>query len=308
MSDTDQWKKDTNRFNRIFVRAIIISLIIGLAIGLGFKLAKAEEPESQQYTPTLDFNDPYKIAQRAWMCRTLSDGAASMTVPRNPWKPTQWDARPSAEYLGWSNLLASASAWSVIHGHSLWTLDRAHRNAVMSPVFEPELAAACQEDYKTFPEKLRTAIGQTYSKNIQDTRARILPTQDDPTTDPELHLKEAAWCVAAFKHALSALDVDPKGYFGFDTGTDEGKEKLARSLKLYGNQRDWWQRRADALAAQENAPRLRTKQEYLLEDIVVFFDRAGLQPGDVGFTKRHFVLQESNFCAEKARTIWSDNE
>lgn len=249
-------------------------------------------------------SDPLQAAQRSWLCRSVVPGS-DVVWTTNPWRTQPFSTPPSADYMTWSNALASQAAWSVLHGYSLWTIDREHRNPVLAALNEAPLVRACRTEMAALPDAAQQAVRNEYAPNWQAVREANLARQITPTTDPALMRKEAQWCVEAFAFGLSALDVAPRLYFDIDRNAPDGPERLARFRRAFTEQHTWWTQRAAQLASQ-NAAAPRSDQESLILEIQALFEHSGLGITEVGVVQNHFAKQETNFCAAKAKALLKD--
>ena len=304
MSDTDQWKKDTARFNRMFFRAIIFFLIIGLAIGLGFNLAKAQET-TKATKPAVDTSDPFALAQYARACRmtvferineaeTFSNLVATTGVS---------DATPEA-YLKWTILLGESASWSVLYGHSLMALDEypvteTNDGLFGATVIDPKLTGGCAESLKGLPTILTGWQRAAYSKTWRSVIQKNVAEAGKPSSDAA---KEAAWCGQVFDYAIAQLNRDPLASFGIDREAKASAERLERYRHLFSGQRDWWQQRSRKLDP-AGSPNALTKQKDRIRQIAFALNNSGLNPQDMLSIKSHFLKQETNICAAKYQAL-----
>lgn len=265
-----------------------------LAVGL-FLLSFSSVSAVAQSSPS----DPYQAAQRSWMCRSVVP-AADVIFDADPWRR---QPPAPADYMTWSNALASQTAWSVLYGYSLWTIDGEHRNAVLAALKESPLVAACKSDLGALPDAAQKAVADEYAPNWQTVRETNLARQNAPTTDPALIRKEAEWCVEAFAFGLSGLDVAPRLYFDIDRNAPNGPERLERFRRAFTEQHTWWTQRATQLASQKDAAAPRIGQKDLILEIQALFEHSGLSVAEIGVVQGHFAKQETNFCAAKARAL-----
>lgn len=244
-------------------------------------------------------SDPYQAAQRSWQCRSIVPGS-DVIFDADPWRR---QPPAPADYMTWSNALASQAAWAVLYGYSLWTIDREHRNAVLAALNEAPLVRACRTERGALPDAAQTAVQSEYSQRWRAVRDANLARQNTPTTDPALMRKEAEWCVEAFAFGLSGLDVAPRLYFDIDRNAPNGAERLARFRRAFTEQHTWWTQRAAQLASRQDAAAPRVKQESLILEIQALFEHSGLGISETGVVQGHFAKQETNFCAAKARAL-----
>lgn len=244
-------------------------------------------------------SNPLQAAQHSWMCRSVVP-AADVIFDTNPW---QRQPPAPADYMTWSNALASQAAWAVLYGHSLWTIDREHRHPVIAASNERALVSACRAEVGGLAEGVRNTVRNDYVQGWRVARDANLARQNTPTTDPALMRKEAAWCVVAFEFGLQALDSDPRGYFEIDVNAPGGGERWERFRSAFDDQWAWWTQRASQLASQPNAAAPRLDQRYLLEEITAFFAHSGLAANEIAVVRSHFAKQETNFCAAKANAL-----
>lgn len=243
-------------------------------------------------------SDPYQAAQHSWMCRSVVP-AADVMFDTDPWRR---QPPAPADYLKWSNALASQAAWSVLYGYSLWTIDREHRHSVVAGFNERPLVSACRAEISALPEAAQTAVQNDYSQRWRAVREDNLARQNVPTTDPALMRKEAEWCVAAFEFGLSALDVAPRLYFEIDVNAPGGAERWERFRSAFDDQWAWWTQRAAHLQSRGNAAP-RSRQSDLFLEVQAFFGRSGLGANEIGVVQGYFARQETNFCAAKANAL-----
>jgi len=246
-------------------------------------------------------SDPLQDAQQSWMCRSMVTGAEWTTT--NPWESRPWATPALADYMTWSNALASQAAWAVLYGHSLWMIDREHRVAALAAMNERALVQTCRDRLGGLADSVRNAVQNDYAPGWRAARETNLARQNAPATDPALRRKEAAWCVEAFDFALSALDSDPKGYFEIDVNASGGRERWERFRSAFDDQWAWWSERAAQLAAQPNAAAPRSDQKFLFDEILALFAHSGLSAAEIAIVRSHFAKQETNFCAAKARAL-----
>lgn len=243
-------------------------------------------------------SDPYQAAQHSWMCRSVVP-AADVIFDTDPWRR---QPPAPANYMTWSNALASQAAWAVLYGYSLWTIDREHRHPVVAALNERSLVSACRAEISALPAATQTAVQSEYSQRWRAVREAILARQNVPTTDPALMRKEAEWCVEAFEFALSALDVAPRLYFEIDVNAPGGRERWERFRSAFDDQWAWWSERAAQLQSRGNAAP-RVEQASLILEIQALFEHSGLSVAEIGVVQGHFAKQETNFCAAKARAL-----
>jgi hypothetical protein len=244
-------------------------------------------------------SDPLQAAQHSWMCRSVVP-SADVIFDTDPWRR---QPPAPADYMKWSNALASQAAWSVLHGYSLWTIDREHRNAVLAALNEAPLVRACRAEMGVLPGAAQEAVRADYAPRWQAVREANLARQNVPTTDAALMRKEAEWCVAAFDFGNAALLADPQGTFGIDTRAPGGRERSERFGRAFAEQLDWWVARARMLRARPEAAAPRTEQMPLMREVHTMFEYAGLGPADLSTVRGHFIRQETNFCAAKANAL-----
>lgn len=244
-------------------------------------------------------SDPYQAAQRSWLCRSVVPGS-DVIFAADPWRR---QPPPPADYMTWSNALASQAAWSVLYGYSLWTIDREHRNAVNAALTERPLVNACRGEMGALPNAAQEAVRNEYARRWQAVREANLARQNTPTTDPALMRKEAEWCVEAFAFGLSALDVAPRLYFDIDRNASNGPERLTRFRRAFTEQHTWWTQRAAQLASRRDAAAPRSGQEALILEIQALFEHSGLSVAEIDVVQGHFAKQETNFCAAKANAL-----
>ncbi len=254
-------------------------------------------PVSAQSRPS----DPLNAAQQSWMCRSMVTGAEWTTT--NPWESRPWATPAPADYMTWSNALASQAAWAVLYGHSLWMIDREHRVAALAAMNERALVQTCRDRLGGLADSVRNAVQNDYAPSWQAAREANLARQNTPTTDPALMRKEAAWCVEAFEFGLQALDSDPKGYFQIDVNAPGSGERWERFRSAFDDQWAWWSERTAQLASQPNAAAPRSDQKFLFEEILALFAHSGLAANEIAVVRSHFAKQETNFCAAKARAL-----
>lgn len=243
-------------------------------------------------------SDPYNAAQRSWLCRSVVPGS-DVIFAADPWRR---QPPPPADYMTWSNALASQAAWSVLYGYSLWTIDREHRNAVNAALTERPLVNACRGEMDALPGAAQDAVRNEYARRWQAVREANLARQNIPTTDPALMRKEAEWCAEALAFGLSALDVAPRAYFGIDRNAPNGPERLERFRRAFTEQHTWWTQRAAQLASRHDAAP-RADQGALILELQALFEHSGLSVAEIGVVQGHFAKQETNFCAAKANAL-----
>lgn len=265
-----------------------------LAAGLCFLLLAVSPAAAQSV-----LSDPFQAAQRSWMCRSVVP-AADVIFDTNPWRR---QPPAPADYMTWSNALASQAAWSVLYGYSLWTIDREHRHPVVAAINERALVSACRAEISALSNAAQLAARNHYAPNWQAVREANLARQNLPTTDLALMRKEAAWCVEAFEFGLEALYSDPRGYFGIDVSAPGGGERLERFRWAFDDEWAWWTERAAQLESQPNAAAPRLDQRYLFEEITAFFAHSGLAANEIAVVRSHFAKQETNFCSAKANSL-----
>lgn len=244
-------------------------------------------------------SDPYNAAQHSWLCRSVVPGS-DVIFAANPWTR---QPPPPADYMTWSNALASQAAWSVLYGYSLWTIDREHRHAVNAALVERPLVTACRAEIGALPGAAQDAVRNEYAQRWRAVRDANLARQNTPTTDPALMRKEAQWCVEAFAFGLSALDVAPRLYFDIDRNAPGSPERLERFRRAFTEQHTWWTQRAAQLASRRDAAAPRTDQEALIVEIQALFERSNLGISEVGVVQGYFARQETNVCAAKANAL-----
>lgn len=244
-------------------------------------------------------SDPYQAAQRSWLCRSVVP-AADVIFDTNPW---QRQPPAPANYMTWSNVLASQAAWSVLYGYSLWTIDREHRHPVIAASNERALVSACRAELSALPNAAQEAVSNEYAPNWQTVREANLARQNTPTTDPALMRKEAEWCVTAFDFGNAALLADPQGTFGIDTRAPGGRERSERFGRAFAEQLEWWVARARALRARPDAAAPRSEQMPLMREVHTMFEYAGIGAADLAAVRSYFIKQETNFCAAKSRAL-----
>lgn len=244
-------------------------------------------------------SDPLQAAQHSWMCRSVVP-AADVMFDTNPWRR---QPPAPANYMTWSNALASQAAWAVLYGHSLWTIDREHRHPVIAASNERALVSACRAEISALPNAAQEAVRNEYAPNWQAVREANLARQNLPTADLALMRKEAEWCVAAFDFGNAALLADPQGTFGIDTRAPGGRERSERFGRAFAEQLDWWVARARTLRARPDAAAPRSEQMPLMREVHTMFEYAGLSPADLAAVRSYFIKQETNVCAAKARTL-----
>lgn len=244
-------------------------------------------------------SDPLQAAQHSWMCRSVVP-AADVIFDTNPWRR---QPPAPADYMTWSNALASQAAWAVLYGHSLWTIDREHRHPVVAGLNERPLVSACRAEVGGLAEGVRNTVRNEYAQGWRAAREANLARQNTPTTDPALMRKEAEWCVAAFDFGNAALLADPQGTFGIDTRAPGGRERSERFGRAFAEQLDWWVARARTLRARPDAAAPRSEQMPLMREVHTMFEYAGLSPADLAAVRSYFIKQETNFCAAKARAL-----
>lgn len=247
-------------------------------------------------------SDPYQAAQRSWLCRSVVPGS-DVVWTANPWRTQPFSTPPPADYMTWSNALASQTAWAVLYGYSLWTIDREHRHPVIAASNERALVSACRAEISALPNAAQEAVRNQYAPNWQTVREANLAGQNTPTTDPALMRKEAEWCVAAFDFGNAALLADPQGTFGIDTRAPGGRERSERFGRAFAEQLDWWVARARALRARPDAAAPRSEQMPLMREVHTMFEYAGLSPADLAAVRSYFIKQETNVCAAKANAL-----
>ena len=210
MSDTDQWKKDTARFNRMFFRAIIFSLIIGLAIGLGFNLAKAEaapQPLSQKLST--EYPDPFKLMRRAQSCYAID---------------------PDADYWGdndnltsyqqdWRRVFLASQFMSVLQGYDLFGAGYQGKTGLKLDPTAMELILLlgaddydeCAAEVKTILPELGGLITSVYSPQIKATRTRHMEAiVNEKVYFGPLRRDEKYWCRAVMTKAVDVLKETPE--------------------------------------------------------------------------------------------------
>lgn len=244
-------------------------------------------------------SDPYQAAQRSWQCRSVVPGS-DVIFDTDPWRR---QPPAPANYMTWSNALASQAAWAVLYGYSLWTIDREHRHPVIAASNERALVSACRAEIGALPGAAQTAVQSEYSQRWRAVRDANLARQNAPTTDPALMRKEAEWCVEAFEFGLSALDVSPRLYFEIDVNAPGGAERWERFRSAFDDQWAWWTQRAAQLASRRDAAAPRVEQESLILQIQALFEHSGLGISEIGVVQGHFAKQETNFCAAKANAL-----
>ena len=193
MSDTDQWKKDTARFNRLFFRAIVFSLIIGLAIGLGFNLAKAEatpQPLSQKLST--EYPDPFKLMRRAQSCYAID---------------------PDADYWGsndnltsyqqdWRRVFLAAQFMSVLHGYDLFGAGYQGQTGLkLDPTAMELVLEFGEDDYDACAAEVQT----------------VLPGMNGLL----MSVYVPQWDAVLTRH-MEAI-IDDKAYFGVPRRDDQGR-------------------------------------------------------------------------------------
>lgn len=246
----------------------------------------------------LSLSDPLQAAQHSWMCRSVVP-AADVIFDTDPWRR---QPPAPANYMTWSNALASQTAWAVLYGYSLWTIDREHRHPVIAASNERALVSACRTEISALPNAAQEAVRNEYAPNWRTVREANLARQNVPTTDPALMRKEAEWCVEAFEFALSGLDVAPRLYFEIDVNAPGGRERWERFRSAFDDQWAWWSERAAQLQSRGNAAP-RSRQSDLFLEVQAFFTRSGLGASEIGVVQGYFARQETNFCAAKANAL-----
>ena len=210
MSDTDQWKKDTARFNRMFFRAIIFSLIIGLAIGLGFNLAKAEaSPQRLSQKLSTEYPNPFKLMRRAQSCYAID---------------------PDADYWGdndnltsyqqdWRRVFLAAQFMSVLQGYDLFGAGYHGKTGLKLDPTAMELILLlgaddydeCAAEVKTILSELPGLITSVYAPQIKVTRTRHMEAiVNDKVYFGPLRHDEQYWCRAVMTKAIDVLKETPE--------------------------------------------------------------------------------------------------
>ncbi|MGR9117141.1 MAG: hypothetical protein ACU85E_15380 [Gammaproteobacteria bacterium] len=122
--------------------------------------------------------------------------------------------------------------------------------------------------------------------------------------DKYLLRDEASWCVAAIDLGIEELNgySSPETYFGIDTETEDGKNRLARFKTLFLQQRNYWQTRYEMI---QKTNKLTTDgiQANVFDDVRKKLWRRDIDDQSNVEVYRRFLLQETNFCAYKSKAI-----
>ena len=202
MSDTDQWKKDTARFNRMFFRAIIISLIIGLAIGLGFNLAKAEETPTK--TLATKYPDPFVLMQRAQYCYAID-----------------WDGQPlpdevvSPHQQKWRKVFLATQWVSVKQGRDLFGAGYLGETGLIFSETAADLEGydSCVQEVDHVLSVLGSLLRDVYLPPSNELLRKTLQSLDTVSQSgvylDALRQDEEYWCYAQMDTMLETLVSDP---------------------------------------------------------------------------------------------------
>lgn len=202
MSDKDQWKKDTARFNRIFFRAIVFSLIIGLAIGLGFNLAKAEDTPTK--TLAAKYPDPFVLMQRAQYCYAID-----------------WDGQPLPDEVvtphqqKWRRVFLATQWVSVKQGHDLFSAGYLGETGLVFSETSADFIGydSCVEEVDQVLSVLGSLLRDVYLPPSNEVLRKTLQNLDtvlqSGTYPDALRQDEEYWCYAQMDTILETLDSDP---------------------------------------------------------------------------------------------------
>lgn len=86
---------------------MIVRVLVAALCAVSFIVSPAAAQSS--------LSDPLQAAQHSWMCRSVVP-AADVIFDTDPWRR---QPPAPANYMTWSNALASQTAWAVLYGYSV---------------------------------------------------------------------------------------------------------------------------------------------------------------------------------------------